>query len=112
MNTFLSTIDWRAVILVAATFAIMAYAHPAQADQSLAAKNNCMACHAVDRKLVGPSYRDVANRYRGQAGAADKLAAKIRGGGSGVWGPIPMPPSPQLSESDARRLAEWVLKTP
>ena len=70
-----------------------------------------MMCHAVDKKLVGPSYKDVANKYRGQSDAADKLAKKIRAGGSGVWGPIPMPPHPQVSEADAKKLATFILNT-
>ncbi len=81
----------------------------AQADQALATKNNCMACHAVDKKLVGPSYRDVAQKYAGTS--VDALAVNIRKGGAGKWGPIPMPAQSQLSEADARILAEWILKT-
>ena len=84
-------------------------ATPAVADQALLKKNNCMACHAVDKKLVGPSYKDVANKYRGQSDAADKLAKKIRAGGSGVWGPIPMPSHPQVSEADAKIMANFIL---
>lgn len=83
----------------------------AYADDALLKKNNCMACHAVDKKMVGPSYKDVANRYRGQSDAADKLAKKIRAGGSGVWGPIPMPANPQVSEADAKKLATYILNT-
>ena len=82
---------------------------PAFADQALLNKNACMACHAVDKKLVGPSYKDVANKYRGQSDAADKLAKKIRAGGAGVWGPIPMPPHPHVSEADAKKLATFIL---
>lgn len=82
---------------------------PALADQALATSKNCMACHAVDKKLVGPSYKDVAKKYAGQKDAADKLAGKIRGGGSGVWGVIPMPANPQVNEADAKKLAAWVL---
>ncbi len=81
----------------------------AQADQALATKNNCMACHAVDKKLVGPSYRDVAKKYAGTS--ADTLAASIRKGGAGKWGPIPMPAQAQLSEVDAKKLATWILNT-
>jgi cytochrome c len=81
----------------------------AQADQVLAVKNNCMACHAVDKKMVGPSYQDVARKYSGTS--ADALAASIRKGGAGKWGPIPMPAQPQLSEADARKLATWILNT-
>ena len=86
-------------------------ATPALADQALLKKNNCMACHAVDKKLVGPSYKAVADRYRGQSDAADKLAKKIRAGGAGVWGAIPMPPHPQVSEADAKTMATYILKT-
>lgn len=86
-------------------------AAPALADEASLKKNNCMACHSVDKKLVGPSYKDVANRYRGQSDAADKLAKKIRAGGSGVWGPIPMPANPQVSEAEAKRLADFILNT-
>ena len=80
----------------------------AQADQALATKNNCMACHAVDKKLVGPAYRDVAKKYAGTS--ADTLAASIRKGGAGRWGQIPMPAQAQLSEADARKLAAWILE--
>jgi len=79
----------------------------AQADQALATKNNCMACHAVDKKLVGPAYRDVAKKYAGTS--VDALAASIRKGGVGRWGQIPMPAQAQLSEADARKLATWIM---
>jgi cytochrome c len=82
---------------------------PALADPALAASKNCMACHAVDKKLVGPAFKDVARKYAGQKDAADKLAAKIMKGGSGVWGAIPMPANPQVNEADAKKLATWVL---
>ena len=84
---------------------------PAMADQALATSKNCMACHAVDKKLVGPSYKDVAAKYAGQKDAADKLADKIMKGGSGVWGPVPMPANPQVSAAEAKKLATWVLGT-
>jgi cytochrome c len=86
-------------------------ATPAMADESLLKKNNCMACHAVDKKLVGPSYKNVADKYHGQTNAADKLAKKIRAGGSGVWGSIPMPANPQVSETDAKTMANFILNT-
>jgi cytochrome c len=82
---------------------------PAMADQALATSKNCMACHAIDKKLVGPAYKDVAAKYAGQKDAADKLAAKIMKGGSGVWGPVPMPANPQVSAAEAKKLATWVL---
>ena len=82
---------------------------PAFADQALATAKNCMACHAADKKLVGPAYKEVAAKYAGQAGAADKLAQKIMKGGSGVWGPVPMPANAQVNEAEAKKLAAWVL---
>lgn len=84
-------------------------AAPAFADQALATAKNCMACHATDKKLVGPSYKDIAAKYASDKTAADKLAQKIIKGGSGVWGPVPMPANPQVSEAEAKRLATWVL---
>jgi len=82
---------------------------PALADQALATSKNCMACHAVDKKLVGPAYKDVAKKYAGQKDAVDKLAVKIMKGGSGVWGVIPMPANAQVNEADAKKLAAWIL---
>jgi cytochrome c len=81
----------------------------AQAD--LAKAKNCMACHAIGTKLVGPAYKDVAAKYAGQKGAEDKLVAKVMKGGSGSWGPVPMPANPQVSEAEARSLVKWVLAT-
>jgi cytochrome c len=82
---------------------------PVLADQALATAKNCMACHAVDKKLVGPAYKDVATKYAGQKDAVDKLAVKILKGGSGVWGAIPMPANAQVNEAEAKKLAAWVL---
>lgn len=96
----------RVLIALLATTAIAA---PALADQALATSKNCMACHAADKKLVGPSYKDVAAKYSGQKDAADKLAAKIVKGSAGVWGPVPMPANAQVSEADGKKLAAWVL---
>ena len=84
-------------------------AGPALANADLAQKKTCMACHAMDKKLVGPSYKDVAAKYAGQKDAAAKLAEKIQKGGTGVWGQIPMPANPQVSAEEAKTLAAWVL---
>ena len=84
-------------------------AGPVFASAELAQKKNCMACHAVDKKLVGPAYKDVAAKYAGQKDAVDKLSAKIMKGGSGVWGPVPMPANAQVSEAEAKQLVAWVL---
>ena len=95
-----------AIVSVAAGFAVST---PALADLQLATAKNCMACHAIDRKLVGPAYKDVAAKYAGQKDAADKLAAKVMKGGSGVWGPVPMPANTQVSPDEAKKLVAWVL---
>jgi cytochrome c len=89
--------------------ALAAASAPAVADQALASAKNCMACHAAEKKLVGPSYKDVALKYAGQKDAVDRLAAKILKGGAGVWGPVPMPANAQVSDAEARKLAAWVL---
>jgi cytochrome c len=86
-----------------------ATALPALADPALAQAKNCMACHAVERKVVGPAYKDVAAKYKGDKTAVDKLAAKILKGGAGVWGPVPMPANAQVNEAEAKKLAAWVL---
>ena len=87
----------------------VAGAATAQADQALATKNQCMACHAVDKKLAGPSYRDVAKRYAGNSQAQDLLTRSIKTGGQGKWGAIPMPAQTKWSEEDSRKLATWIL---
>jgi cytochrome c len=86
-------------------------AAPAFADLALATSKNCMSCHAVERKVLGPSFKDVAAKYKDDKGAVDTLANKIRKGGSGVWGPVPMPANNQVSEADAKKLAGWILST-
>jgi cytochrome c len=84
-------------------------ATPAMANLELAKKSNCLACHQVDTKLVGPAYRDVAKKYKGQDVEA-KLVAKVKAGGVGVWGNIPMPPnSPAVKDADIQTLVKWVL---
>ena len=84
-------------------------ATPAFAQADLAQKKNCMACHAIDKKLVGPAYKEVAAKYAGQKDAAAKLAEKIQKGGTGVWGQIPMPANPQVNAEEATTLANWIL---
>ena len=82
---------------------------PAFANPELAQKKNCMACHAVDKKLIGPPYKDVAAKYSGQKDAVDKLAAKVMKGGSGAWGVLPMPANPQVNDAEAKQLVQWIL---
>ncbi len=88
-----------------------AFALPASAQQMLplAQKDGCTACHAVDKKIVGPAYKDVANKYRGDKGAAKKLEEKVKKGGAGVWGQVPMPPNTQVSDSDIKQIVDWIL---
>lgn len=96
-------------ILFASLSVLATLATPAFADADLAKAKNCLACHATDTKLVGPSYKDVAKKYAGDAKAADMLATKIVKGGVGTWGQIPMPANAQVSEAEAKKLATWVL---
>ncbi|MDI1237421.1 MAG: c-type cytochrome [Polaromonas sp.] len=99
----------RLCLAIASLAAGFAVSTPALADLQLATAKNCMACHAVATKLVGPSYKDVAAKYAGQKDAVDKLAAKIVKGGAGVWGPVPMPANAQVNADEAKKLAAWVL---
>jgi cytochrome c len=90
----------------------LAVAAPAQASDALAKKYACVACHVVKGpKTVGPAYADVAKKYAGQKGAEAKLVEKVRKGGTGVWGQVPMPPNPSVPDADLRALVKWVLST-
>jgi cytochrome c len=82
---------------------------PAFANLELATKKNCTACHALDKKVVGPAYKDVAAKYAGQKDAVDKLAEKVVKGGVGVWGPVPMPANTQVSPAEAKQLVQWIM---
>jgi cytochrome c len=84
-------------------------AAPAMASTELAKKHNCTACHQVDKKVIGPSYQEVAKKYKGQKDAAAKLAEKVKKGSTGVWGNIPMPPNAAVSDADIKALVAWVL---
>jgi cytochrome c len=82
---------------------------PAMADLALAKKSNCMSCHMVDKKMVGPSYQDVAKKYAGNADAPKMLAEKVKKGGKGTWGQIPMPPNAAVKDADIEKLVKWIL---
>ena len=98
------------MLKIALTLALAATAvAPAFANADLAQKKSCLACHALEQKLVGPSYKDVAAKYAGQKDAVAMLATKIQKGGVGTWGQIPMPANPQVSADEAKTLATWVL---
>lgn len=99
-----------AVLAVSAVLAASAVqAMDAAAAKALASKSACLACHAADKKLVGPSYKDVAAKHKGQADAVAKVAARIKSGGSGMYGPVPMPAQPNLKDEEAKLLATWIL---
>ena len=84
-------------------------AAPAHANPDLAKAKNCMACHAAATRLVGPSFKDIATKYKGQKDAEALLTTKVLKGGAGVWGPIPMPANPQVSDAEAKTLLKWIL---
>jgi cytochrome c len=92
-----------------AIFALGTLSSVATASEELAKKNSCFGCHMLDSKLVGPSFKEVAQRYTGQDEALSKVAKTVREGGSGKWGQIPMPAQEQLSPADAKALAQWIL---
>jgi cytochrome c len=89
--------------------AAVTVALPASAQEELAKKHACFACHAVDKKLVGPAYKDVAAKYRNDKQAEAKLVEKVKKGGTGVWGQVPMPPNASVPDADVRALVKWVL---
>jgi len=97
--------------LLPALLAVLAAsaAAPAFAQADFAQKKNCMACHAVDKKVLGPAFKEVAAKYAGQKDAVDKLSAKVMKGGAGVWGNIPMPANPQVNDAEAKQLVQWIL---
>ena len=97
------------LLILALSLPTLAFGADQKAGQTLAQGNGCFACHAVDAKVFGPAYKDVAARYAGKKEAVDTLIAKVKKGGGGTWGPVAMPPHPQLSDADARSIIEWVL---
>ena len=98
----------RLALVLAAAAAIPA-SLPAHAQEELAKKHACLACHAVDKKLVGPAYKDVAAKYRGDASAEAKLVEKVKKGSQGTWGQVPMPPNTNVPDADVRALVKWIL---
>lgn len=95
-------------VTAVAAFGLLTAA-PVFAGEDLAKEKNCMACHAVDRQMVGPAYSDIAEKYKGDDGAMAAVVDQIQNGGSGEWGPVPMPPQPQVDDEQAKALAEWIL---
>jgi len=106
MKALLLTIAAAGSMFVAA----QANAVDAAAAQALAQKSGCLACHSIDKKVLGPSYKDVAAKYKGDKTAEAKMVEKVKKGGSGVWGPMPMPPnSPQVKDADIKTIVVWIL---
>jgi cytochrome c len=99
----------KTLMMTAASAALLVVSGVASADQALAQKNACMSCHGVDKKIVGPAFKDVAKKYAGDKAAHDMLVAKVKAGGKGVWGTVPMPPNPQVKPEDASKIIDWVL---
>ena len=94
---------------IVATFAAGAQAADAKAAEALARQSGCLACHTVDKKLVGPSYRQIADRYRNDKGAGANLFKKVKEGGKGVWGDIPMTPNAHVKDQDIKAIVQWIL---
>jgi len=97
---------------IASLFLIANNAHAAldmAAAEAMMKKDGCAACHAVDKKIIGPSYQEVAAKYKGDKDAAAKLAKKVKEGGSGVWGQVPMPPNVAVPDADVKALVDWIL---
>lgn len=105
------SMTFKHIVLAAAAVVASAgaYAVDAAAAKALASKSACLACHAADKKMVGPAYKDVAAKHKGQADALAQVSARIKSGGSGMYGPVPMPPQPNLKDDELKLLAEWVL---
>jgi cytochrome c len=103
----------KALLMMVAAAGSLLVAAQAGADEAaglaLAQKSGCLACHSVDKKIIGPAYKDVAAKYKGNKEAEAKLIAKVKAGGSGVWGPMPMPPNVAVKDEDIKTLVEWVL---
>ena len=99
----------RNLLAAALALALSAASSTALASLELAKAKNCTACHAVDKKMIGPAYKDVASKYANDKDAVAKLSERVRKGVVGNWGQIPMPPNPQVSEAESETLVKWVL---
>ncbi len=99
----------KAVLMTAAAALVLGMSGVAAANQGLAQKNACMSCHGVDKKIVGPAFKEISAKYKGDKTAHDKLVAKVKTGGKGVWGQIPMPPNPQVKDDELNKIVEWIL---
>lgn len=97
------------LIPIALALGLILSAGQAAADEATAKANGCTACHALDKKIVGPSFKSIAEKYKGDAAAADRLAKTVRAGGKGVWGTVPMTPQTKISDADLKKVVAWIL---
>lgn len=88
---------------------ILVFTQNVVADEALAKSKNCLACHGIDNKIIGPAFKDIAAKYKGDDSAVTALSSKVKSGGSGVWGEMPMPPNPAVSDEEIETLVKWVL---
>ena len=99
----------KAVVMSAVAALVLGVSGVASADQALAQKNACMSCHGVDKKIVGPAFKEVSAKYKNDKGAEARLAETVKKGGKGNWGQIPMPPNPQVKDEDVKKIVHWIL---
>jgi cytochrome c len=99
----------KVVVMTAVTALVLGVSGVASADQALAQKNACMSCHGVDKKIVGPAFKEVAAKYKADKAAPDRLAKHVKEGTKGNWGQVPMPPNPQVKDEDIKKIVAWVL---
>lgn len=99
----------KSVVLTAAAALILGVSGVASADQALAQKNACMSCHGVDKKIVGPAFKEIATKYKGDKAAPARLAKHVKEGTKGKWGEIPMPPNPQVKDDDIKKIVAWIM---
>jgi cytochrome c len=99
----------KVIVMSAAAALILGFSGVASADQALAQKNACMSCHGVDKKIVGPAFKEVAAKYKNDKAAPAKLAEAVKKGGKGNWGQVPMPPNPQVKDEDLKKIITWIL---
>lgn len=108
-HTYIPITMMKNTLNVFCAIAALAFAFPSHADQALATSKACMACHSVEKKVVGPAFKDVAQKYASDKNAATTIITKITKGSTGSWGAVPMPANTQVNEADAKKLAAWIL---
>lgn len=99
----------KSLVMAALAAGVLSVAGVASADQGLAQKNACMSCHGVDKKIIGPAFKEIAAKYKSDKGAAAKLAKKVKEGSKGTWGQVAMPPMPQVKDDELNKIVAWIL---